>query len=104
VTDPPGAPVGITVQLGFGPLMSNPEYEAGWSFVDAVYDHQIGNNDQYSMVIFPTPPFPGIFAYVYRMSMDAGATWTYCDCDGAGSNPGLTFDLGSMGVLIITPP
>ena len=49
----------------------------------------------------------GTHRYAYRVSLDRGFTWTYCDTAqgdfGARSNAGLTFDLDSLGVLTVTP-
>jgi hypothetical protein len=44
----------------------------------------------------------------YRMSLDQGVSWTVCDANvapdfGAGSDPGLSFDLGTLGTLTVTP-
>ena len=55
-----------------------------------------------------TAPAVGSYRYGYRFSLDAGATWTYCDNNeavdfGAGSNANLAFDLTSLGVLTVTP-
>jgi len=32
-----------------------------------------------------------------------GASWTYCDVNGSGSNMGFTFDIEDEGVLTVTP-
>jgi hypothetical protein len=54
-----------------------------------------------------TAPGAGDYRYAYRFSFDNGASWTYCDSAqgdfGAGSNPGLTFDLENLGVLNVAP-
>ena len=54
-----------------------------------------------------TAPAAGSYRYVYRFSLDQGVSWTYCDNNqgdsGAGSNPGLTFDLENEAVLTVTP-
>ena len=95
----------IRAQLGYGPLTANPEYDASWTFLDAVQNTTCtgcGNNAEY-MASF-TLPAPGTYGYVYRMSIDSGATWTYCDLAGAGRNPGLaTFDFGHIPILTVTP-
>jgi hypothetical protein len=105
VTEAPGVDPNVSAQLGFGPATANPEYQAGWSWVDAGYNVQVGNNDEY-MASF-TAPGAGDYRYAYRFSFDNGASWTYCDSAqgdfGAGSNPGLTFDLENLGVLNVAP-
>jgi hypothetical protein len=55
----------------------------------------------------PRTPRTGDYRYGYRFSLDGGQTWTYCDANqgdgGAGANNGLTFDLGNLPVLTVTP-
>jgi hypothetical protein len=66
---------------------------------------QVGNNDEYQATF--TGPATGSYRYAYRVSLDGGASWTYCDNNqsdaGAGSNPGLTFNLEDLGSITITP-
>jgi len=92
----------ITAQLGFGPPAVNPEYQSGWTWVSAPYDSLQGANDQYLATF--NAPLAGTYAYAYRISLDGGATWTYCDNAqgdfGAGANPGLSFDFENEGILI----
>ncbi len=96
VTDSAGANASVLAQLGYGSAAANPEYEAGWTWVNASYNASCSgcgtNNDEYQATF--NAPATGSYRYVYRFSVDAGATWTVCDLDGAGSNAGLTFDFG----------
>jgi len=105
VTEPPGAPPDVLAQLGYGPVTANPQYQAGWTWYPASYNVQSGNNDEY-MAQF-TPAGVGSYRYVYRFSRDSGLSWTYCDTvvadGGAGSNPGLNFDIENQGTLTVTP-
>ena len=48
-------------------------------------------------------PSPGQYTYTYRFSVNAGISYTYCDSDGAGRLPGLTFDPNLLGTLTVTP-
>jgi hypothetical protein len=101
IGSPPSA--SIHAQLGFGPLTDNPEYAASWSWIDAAYNRTYGNNAEY-MASFTAPATAGSYGYVYRMSVDGGTTWTYCDLAGAGSNSGLPpFTFGSIAILTVTP-
>lgn len=101
VTEAAGANAAVTAQLGYGPATANPEYEAGWTWVATTYNVQVGNNDEYQATF--SAPAAGSYRYVYRFSLDGGASWTYCDNNqsdsGAGSNGGLTFDFENEGVL-----
>jgi hypothetical protein len=103
VTETPGASSMITAQLGYGPLTANPEYETGWIWVNATYNVQSYNNDEYQASF--TAPAAGTYRYLYRFSLDGGANWTYCDNAqndmGAGSNSGLVLSFSEMGVLTV---
>jgi hypothetical protein len=96
------ANAGITAQLGYGPATANPEYEPGWIWQTAAFHNSQGNNDEYQLSI--TAPAAGTYRFVYRFSLDAGKSWTYCDNHqgdmGSGSNPGLNFDLADEAVFI----
>jgi hypothetical protein len=100
LTEAVGAPSSaILAQVGYGPASANPEYEPGWSWTNASWNVQAGNNDEFKAT-FAAPP-TGSYRYVYRFSVDFGATWTLCDLDGAGANPGLTFDLAQEAPMSI---
>jgi hypothetical protein len=105
VTEAMGADASVTAQLGYGPATSNPEYEAGWNWTATMYNVQSGNNDEYQGTLLA--PAVGSYRYVYRFSIDGGASWTYCDANqgdhGAGSTAGKTFDFEDEGVLTVTP-
>jgi len=102
VTEPLGASVLISGQLGVGPAGSDPRTSGAWTFIGAAFNTQVGNEDEY-VASFTVPTTPGSYAYVYRFSVDGGAHVTYCDTDGAGRNSGLSFDLTKMGALTVTP-
>jgi hypothetical protein len=100
ITDPPGPPPGWIAALGYGPIGSDPRLLTGWHFVDAGYNVQVGNNDEF-MASLVAPWAAADYAYTFRFSQDAGASWTYCDTDGAGANAGLTFDTGMLGTMTV---
>jgi hypothetical protein len=102
VTEPLGASVLVSGQVGVGPAGSDPRTSGAWAFVNATFNTQVGNNDEY-IASFTVPTTPGSYAYAYRFSVDGGAHMTYCDTDGAGRNPGLTFDPTKTGALTVTP-
>jgi hypothetical protein len=105
VTEPYGPASKVRAQLGWGPVSANPEYESGWTWINAAYNFQSGNNDEYAGAFIA--PAAGSYRYVYRFSLDEGVTWTVCDTSfgdgGAGSNAGLALDLENEGVLTVTP-
>ncbi len=103
-TEAAGAPPGWTAQAGFGPLDSDPRVPFDWTFFNAAFNLQDGNNDEFAIAM-QAPIAPGQYAYVFRFSQDAGATWTYCDLDGSGANPGLVFNPSQLPVMTVqTPP
>src|SRR5206468_3377100 len=77
VTEPSGASSAVRAQLGYGPPTANPEYQSGWTWLNASYNVQVGNNDEYQTSF--TAPAAGAYRYVYRFSLDQGVSWTYCD-------------------------
>ena len=101
VTPPAGAPPGWIAELGYGPSGSNPISSGAWLFATATFNVQFVNDDEF--VANLTAPAAGSYAYTYRFSVDDGVNWTYCDIDGAGSNPGLTFSAASLGGMTVNP-
>ncbi|HEU0245356.1 MAG TPA: alpha-amylase family glycosyl hydrolase [Candidatus Limnocylindrales bacterium] len=88
VTNAPGATVGLQAQAGFGPDGSDPATSDDWTWVDATFNTQAGNNDEFVASFLPETT--GSFDYVYRYSTTNGATWLYADLSGpvaAGASP-----------------
>jgi hypothetical protein len=101
VTDVAGAPAGVAAELGVGPANVNPTTQSGYTYVPAAFNVQVGNDDEF-VSTFTAPATPGDYRYVYRFSLD-GQSWTYCDLDGAGSNPSLSFSVSQLPVLTVIP-
>jgi cysteine-rich repeat protein len=101
VTEPAGDDPAVRAELGFGPRNANPQTEGGWTFVDASFNLQQGNDDEY-LASF-TAPAPGEYSYAYRFSLDGGLSFSYCDVDGAGSNGGLGYQVTALPLLTVTP-
>ncbi len=100
VTETPGAPAGWLAALGHGPIGTDPRLLAGWHFIDASWNAQVGNDDEFAAT--PIAPWTvGAYAYAFRFSQNGGVAWTYCDTDGAGSNVGLAFDAGALGTMTV---
>ncbi len=103
VTNGPGAGQGVTGQVGYGPVGSNPESGTGWTWVDAQYNLDVDGlvpgdqaNDEYFARF--APDTPGDHAMAYRFSRNGGGAWTYCDTD--GSTNGYSTD--KQGILRVT--
>jgi hypothetical protein len=75
VTDQAGPGAGIVAQLGYGPV-ADPPTAASWTWVDAVYNVDSGNNDELKARL--TVPAAGTYAYTFRYQY-RGGPWTYGD-------------------------
>ncbi|MDF1520599.1 MAG: alpha-amylase family glycosyl hydrolase [Brevefilum sp.] len=91
VTNLPGATPGLMAQVGFGPVGSDPMGNLDWTWEDAVFNTNAGNNDEFMGKL--VPEILGTFAYVYRYSTNGGESWFYADLSGPFTgtppNPGL---------------
>lgn len=104
VTDAAGPGAGVRAQVGFGPAGEPPTAD-GWTWSDAAYhadvpglDPQVLANDEYAGTL--TVAATGTYDVAYRFSLDAGATWTYCDLDGSTNG----YASAQAGVLVVAPP
>jgi cysteine-rich repeat protein len=102
VTESPGSNPIVHYQIGVGPVTANPQSQPGWTWPFAVYNAQLGNDDEYRSGL-STLVSVGTYSYTARFSVD-GRNWTYCDLDGAGSGAGLSFDPARLGKLTVTSP
>lgn len=80
VTSQPGATPGLLAQLGFGPAGSNPAGNADWTWVDASFNVDAGNNDEFKASLLPETV--GNFDYVFRYSTTNSRDWLYADLNG----------------------
>ena len=83
VTSQPGPTPGLIAQLGFGPDGSDPAGNRAWSWVDAGFNTDAGNNDEF--VASLQPDATGVFDYAYRYTVTDGRDWIYADLDGIGN-------------------
>ncbi len=105
VTSQPGATGGLWAQLGAGPQGSNPDGNAAWKWIDAAFNVDAGNNDEFKARILPDQL--GTFDYVYRYSTDGGLSWLYADLNGPiapGTLPPNPGKLTVTGTGDTTPP
>jgi hypothetical protein len=91
-TNQPGATNGLRAQIGFGPSGSIPENNPQWTWVDASFNADTGNNDEFKASLLPEAI--GSFDYVFRYTTTNGCGWLYADLNGPidsgaiPSNPG----------------
>ena len=95
LTDLPGPGAGITAQLGYG--NSNTTPGGTWSWVNAVYNLDVGDNDEY-MATFDVPldRVGDTLWYCYRYAINDGP-WVYGGIGGIYNNdPGLCYVTGDI--------
>jgi hypothetical protein len=94
-TSAPGATEGLLAQLGFGPDGSQPS--EAWTWVDATFNVQAGDNDEFAASVLPEAV--GTYDYAYRYSATGGRDWVYADLDGTGNG----YSPASAGSLAVSP-
>jgi glycosidase len=95
-TSAPGATPSLTAQLGFGPDASDPDGNPDWTWVDATFNVDTGNNDEYAASL--QPEVIGTFDYVYRYSTTGGRDWLYADLNGPIATEAIPPNPGSLTV------
>jgi glycosidase len=104
VTNQPGQSPSLRAQLGFGPANSDPNGNLAWVWVDASFNTDVGNNDEFVASLLPESI--GSFDYAYRYTTTNGRSWIYADLDGIGNG----YDPAQAGKLTVnssgdtTPP
>ncbi len=83
VTNLPGQTPSLRAQLGYGPANSDPANNAAWKWVDASFNVNAGNNDEFVARLLPDTI--GSFDYAYRYTTTNGRDWVYADLDGIGN-------------------
>ncbi|MDX6512028.1 MAG: hypothetical protein QOE36_1532, partial [Gaiellaceae bacterium] len=83
-TSQPGPTDTLQAQLGFGPHGSNPVGNGAWTWIDAAFNGDVGNNDEY--VASMLPDTVGTYDYLYRYSTTNGRDWLYADRNGPVGN------------------
>jgi hypothetical protein len=103
-TEAPGPMPGLRAQLGFGPDGSSPEDNAAWTWVEAAFNTQAGNNDEFQATL--QPEAVGSYDYAYRYSTTNGRDWVYADLDGSpnGYSPSQAGDLSVVSSGDLDPP
>ncbi len=97
VTNQPGATPNLLAQLGFGPADSDPNGNADWVWVNASFNVDAGNNDEF--VASMLPESTGSFDYAFRYSTTGGQDWIYADLDGTGNG----YSPSQAGKLTVNP-
>ncbi|HCF60162.1 MAG TPA: hypothetical protein DFS52_19470, partial [Myxococcales bacterium] len=85
VTNAPGAGVGVEGQVGLGAAGSNGASDGSWTWTDAAFNVDAGDNDEFMGSV--SPAAAGAYAYAFRFRYQRGA-WLYCDLDANNGAPG----------------
>lgn len=104
VTSQAGPMPGLRAQVGFGPDGTDPASNPAWVWVDATFNTDAGNNDEFQGSLLPE--VVGTFDYAYRYSTTAGRDWLHADLDGTGNGYAAS-QAGALTVLSsgdTTPP
>jgi glycosidase len=96
-TPVPGPTEGLMAQVGYGPDGSDPDGNPDWIWVDAVFNVDAGNNDEFMGRLMPEAL--GVYDYAYRYTTTGGLIWLYADLDGTGNG----YDPAQAGDLTVNP-
>jgi len=83
VTSEPGATEGLLAQVGYG--ISTTNFVSWTTWVDATFNANAGNNDEFKAQLLPE--VPGEFIYLYRYSTTGGRDWVYAGIGGTAMIP-----------------
>jgi glycosidase len=97
VTQAPGATPGLLAQIGYGPDGSDPRENTAWTWSDAPFFSQEGNNDQFAGTLIPETI--GDFDFLYRYSTNGGLNWVYAYEGGLVSDTYTAANAGDLTVL-----
>ncbi|MCZ7575230.1 MAG: alpha-amylase family glycosyl hydrolase [Ardenticatenaceae bacterium] len=97
VTNRPGPTESLRAQLGFGPDGSDPAGNPAWTWVEASFNVDAGNNDEFAASLLPENT--GTFDYAYRYTTTDGRDWLYADLDGTGNG----YSPDQAGSLTVSP-
>jgi fibronectin type 3 domain-containing protein len=97
VTSQSGPTESVRAQLGFGPDGSNPAGNSAWTWVDASFNVDVGNNDEFVASLLPEAT--GTYDYAYRYTTTNGRDWVYADLDGIQNG----YSPAQAGSLVVQP-
>ncbi len=95
VTEAVGQGAGLTVGLGHGPVNSHPSLSS-WTWKTALYN---GDSTIYDLYRETLTPAAGAYHFTFRVSMDGGYTFRYCDKLGNE-----VYDIAQAGGLLVDAP
>jgi len=102
VTSQVGQGAGIVGHAGWGPDGSNPDGNADWVWVSALYQEDVDVSDDLYVAKFDNVPV-GEWDYAFRFTADDGGHWLYADAIPNGSTDGYSAaNAGSMTIEVGT--
>lgn len=97
ITPVPGLTSGLQAEVGYGPNGTSPIDNPFWQWIEATFNADSGNNDEFMSSLLVNTP--GRYDYAYRYSYQSGP-WVHGDLD--GSTNGYSSD--QAGDLLVLQP
>ncbi len=86
VTPQAGAAPGLRSQFGVGPQNDNASSSTLWGWQEAKFNVDVPDSGQDEWWTTFQPAYTGSRAVSFRVSLDDGGSWTYCDVNGSNVN------------------
>ena len=101
-----GTPPNLMAQLGYGRFGASPLSQVDWGFVPAMFvrNDSAGEDVFAASLRAPARTTATDYQAVFRVSLDDGLSWTWCDVNGAGADAGYTFELSQLPTLKVVAP
>ncbi len=96
VTNQPGPTPSLRAQLGFGPTGSDPAVDSAWVWIEAGFNVDAGNNDEFMASMLPDAV--GSYDYAFRYTTTNGRNWLYADLNGPIPSGSLPVNPGKLTV------
>lgn len=100
LTELPALAPGVRAEVGVGTAGTNASSNAAWGWKRALYNVKVASAGAEEYMATFQPAYSGNRAVSFRFSLDDGASWTYCDLDGAGASGG--YDVGQQHSLTVS--
>jgi hypothetical protein len=94
-----GPTPGLVAQFGLGTQNVDARSGPGWAWKAATWNVDVSGTgeDEYMLTFFPA--YTGSRAVASRVSLDNGATWTFCDTDGSANG----YDVTKQWAMTVNP-
>lgn len=99
LSDRDGGTPGLRAQFGVGTQGDNASTSAEWGWQEAHFNVDVpaSGEDEYALTF--QPAYNGTRAVSFRVTLNNGANWTYCDLNGSGTGG---YEVGQQHALQVT--